>query len=335
MLGARSPLGHKRAVTPIRAYCLSATLERSESLLLQLPRAQRAGVRGSGPWTAPTKWVLLTLLVCVACGGGPTRSNPLDRSWSDESGEELSAFLAGWDVLTPPPRTEAAIGVVDEETIIGRALPEGDGWRFVHPLESRPLLTGQVVVGIGDGELFALDARTGELLWTRPAFGKLRGASDDGATTLVSMASLSGRRSLVLAVRRDGHVARQFYDTARIGSPTVIDTFAFLPYGDAVVIFDLQAGTEAARVVSTKALTQSFTVGPDVYFGQRGALRLDREVVAARRGGGSYVELPARPLPGEPQWMLDGATTLPARGGATRHGALLRASACHPSPHPN
>lgn len=258
----------------------------------------------------PFLWCLLCL--CVACGGGQTRGHPLDSTWSDEDGAELDSFVQSWNVSRPPPLVEAAIGIVDHQTIVGRALPDGERWMYEHELESRPILTGTVVVGVGGGELFALDARTGEELWTRRALGRLRGASDDGATTLVSMASLSMQRSIVLAVARSGQVKRQIYERAVIGAPTVLDSFAFLPYGnDLVLIFDLLEGSEAARIVSTVPVTRSFMVGSDLYFGERGVLRFDRNVVKARHGGGTYLELPDRELPGDPQWLRAGSVTLP------------------------
>jgi outer membrane protein assembly factor BamB len=265
--------------------------------------------------------LLFSCMCSIACGGGQTRGHPLDRSWDDEDGTELESFVKSWQVVRPPPVVEAAIGVIDRTTLVGRALPDGKRWTYTHELESRPLLTGTVVVGLGDGELFALDARTGEELWTRKALGRLRGASDDGATTLVSIASLSMQRSIVLAIGRNGQVARQIYERAVIGAPTVLDSFAFLPYGeDLVLIFDLLEGTEAARVISKMPVTRSFIVGKEVYFGERGALRFDDQVVKARQGGGTYLELPDRELPGNPQWMVDGATAMPLA--ATRYDSV-------------
>ncbi len=265
--------------------------------------------------------LILFLLTSIACGGGQTRGHPLDSSWSDEDGSELASFVQSWGVARRPPMVEAAIGVVDSETLVGRAMPDGERWVYTHTLESRPVLTGTVVVGMGGGELFALDVRSGEELWTRPALGRMRGASDDGATTLVSMASLSMRRSIVLAVARDGQVRRQIYERATIGAPTVLDSFAFLPYGDDVVlIFDLLEGSEAARVVSTKPVSRSFMVGEQIYFGERGALLFDEHVVEARRGGGTYLELPQREFPGAPRWLLPGAATLPLA--ATRRDSV-------------
>lgn len=274
----------------------------------------------------PERWLSFVLVLVWAgsltsCGGGQTRGNPLDSSWSDENGKELDAFVDSWNVVRPPPMVEAAIGIVDDQTLVGRALPDGDRWRYEHELESRPVLTGNVVVGLGGGELFALDARSGEELWTRKALGRLRGASDDGATTLVSIASLSMQRSNVLAVNRSGQVTRQIYEKAVIGAPTVLDSFAFLPYGEhRVLIFDLLEGTEAARVVSLVPVSRSFMVGSEVYFGERGALRFDGEVVSARKGGGTYVELPDRELPGDPRWMVSGSTVLPLT--SVRHDSV-------------
>ena len=48
---------HRAATVRVATWAQPATLERSESLSLQMPHAKRAGVRGSGQRTVPTKWV--------------------------------------------------------------------------------------------------------------------------------------------------------------------------------------------------------------------------------------------------------------------------------------
>jgi outer membrane protein assembly factor BamB len=252
------------------------------------------------------------LLAALACGGGQTRGHPLDSAWSDEDGRELDDFQKSFRLKSVPDPVEAAIGVVDNTTLIGSDLESGKRWTYSHELESRPVLAGGVVVGLGGGELFALDVRSGEEMWVRKALGQLRGASDDGATTLVSLASLSGARSIVLAINRDGEVTRQIDEPAAIGAPVVLDAFAFLPYnGDFVVVFDLIEGNEAARVVSKKPVSRALLWGRELFFGEEGVLRFDDHVVDARNGAGSYATLPERIFPGDPQWLLPGDTALP------------------------
>src|SRR5690606_35138116 len=122
-----------------------------------------------------------------------------------------------------------------------------------YPFESRPILAGSVVVGVGESYMIALDAVSGEEIWRRKAIGWLRGVGDDGETTVVSLEGVSGKRSVMLAIDRDGNIVRQFYETAAVGSPAVFDEFAFLPYGEGfVVVFDLIRGSEVARVVADR-----------------------------------------------------------------------------------
>jgi outer membrane protein assembly factor BamB len=205
------------------------------------------------------------------------------------------------------------IGVLNRHTLVGQTIGKKP-WRFIHYTESRPMIAGELVVTMGGGELTALDAETGEVEWTVKALGRLRGVDDDGRTTIVSIESLTRARSIVLAIARDGRVVRQIYERALVGSPAVIDDFAFLPYNsDTVVIFDLLEGTEAARVVSKVPVTRAFKVGSDLYFGQDLALRFDDRIVAARRGGGTRIALPARNFPPDTPWMLPGSTTPPVQ----------------------
>jgi len=238
----------------------------------------------------------------AACGGGQTRAHPFERAWSDDSGVELAAFVARW---APPTRTAGpplVVGAREQEALLGSALGSRP-WRFDFPVEGQPFLTGRVAVALGGGELVALDATTGALHWRLPSFGTLRGASDDGSTTLVTIESLSGRRCQLLAVARNGTVVRQLIEEEPIGPPVVVDSFAFLPVGrSAVIVFDLVAGVEVARVVATMPLERAFVGDDGLYLGADEVVRFDAAVPEARRGGGTRVRLPVRHFPGGPRW---------------------------------
>lgn len=243
----------------------------------------------------------------MCCGGGQTRAHPFDRSWADESGEELEVFRRNWRPSARAPVPSVAIGLVDDRTLVGLDVESGRRWRYSFPFEGRPVLSGSVLVGAGDGYLFALDPTDGRRRWWRPAVGVLRGAGDDGETTVASLEGLTGRRSLVLAIDRRGSVVRQIFDDARIGSPAVFDQFAFLPYeGRQVLVFDLVAGTETARVVSSRPTTRAFIAAGKLYFGHDDAVAFDDAIVDARDGGGTRVAPPARGFPGRPRWLFPG-----------------------------
>ncbi len=264
---------------------------------------------------------LSLLLAALSCGGGQTRAHPLDQEWDDEKGTELDAFQRGWDRPEVPAAPEVAIGLVDDRTIIGLDLAGKKRWIYEYDFEGRPVLTGDVLVGVGSGYLFALDPVDGQRRWWRKAHGWLRGVGDDGKTTVVTLEGISGERSVVLAVDRDGRVVRQIFEKAKIGSPAVFDQFVFLPYERRqVLIFDLVEGTETARVVSSRPVSRAFIARDRLFFGHEEAVAFDNGIVAARNGGGTSVAPPARDFPGRPRWLAPGDETMPMR--TVRHDSV-------------
>lgn len=278
----------------------------------------------------------------MGCGGGPTRAHPLDRDWDDRSGAELSAWLERWAPGPWQTRPSIVVALPTPQSLVGKVLGADTTWRLEHELDSRPIVAGSLVVGLGGGELFVLDGRSGEQVWSRPAEGKLRGAADDGSTTLVSIESLGASHSVVLAVDRDGVVLRQLDVAARIGAPALRGNVAFLPWDDSmVVVFDFALGREAARVVSTTPVSRAWTADGEVFFGSELALHLDETIVAARRSASPMLRLPTRSLPGDPVWIESGTEPAPpvatrsdsvriyARARAARDGASRRFVGVH------
>lgn len=168
------------------------------------------------------RWMMATALALAACGGGQSRGQAFDPGWSNDEGAAVSAFQKSF--RSPVPiGADVAVGVSGESTLVGIALSGGKSWVFEHALDGRPAVVGTVVVGLGAGELFALEARTGKLLWKRRAGGRLRGAGDDGTTTVISIEPTTGLGSVVLAIGHEGQVVRQIEDAAAIGVPAVVD----------------------------------------------------------------------------------------------------------------
>jgi len=164
----------------------------------------------------------------AGCGGGQTQGAAFDSGWSNDDGVAIAAFQQSFASAKVPRGTDVAVGVSGKE-LVGVPLDGGPVWTFPHQLDGRPSVAGTEVVGMGGGELFALDAKTGKRLWARRAGGLLRGIGDDGKTTVVSLMSTTGRGTSVLALSHDGEVIRQVEDEAAIGVPAVVDTYAFLP----------------------------------------------------------------------------------------------------------
>lgn len=253
----------------------------------------------------------------AACGGGQTTGSVFDTNWSNDGGAGVAAFQKRFAGEKVPANADVAVGVVGRRTLVGLPLDGGATWTYTHALESRPAVAGTVVVGMGRGELFALDARTGKPLWKRNAGGLLRGAGDDGRTTVVSLAASTGRGSTVLAISHDGEVVRQLEDDALVGVPAVVDGYAFIPWaGQYVTVYDLLGGHEEARVLLRAQTSRAFTVGGAIFFGEAGATRLDDRIGASAEGRATTVNLPARELPGTPRWLPPGTDIPPVKAGA-------------------
>lgn len=256
--------------------------------------------------------VISAALHLAGCGGGQTRGHAFDSKWYNDDGAAATAFQASFKSVKVPTGASVAVGVFGRDTLIGAPLEGGSTWSFTHALDGRPTVTGTVVVGLGGGELFALDALSGKPLWKRNAGGQLRGAGDDGATTVVSLMSTTGRGSVVLAIGHEGNVIRQIEDEAEIGIPAVIDGYAFLPWqGQYVTVYDLGEGEEKARILLRSLTSRAFTVGSALFFGENGVTRFDDQIGRAPRDGATRIALPARELPGAPRWMRPGADTPP------------------------
>lgn len=248
-------------------------------------------------------------IAVASCGGGQTSGRAFDPLWSNDDGAGVTAFRERFAGAVVPVGADVAVGVeAGGQAIVGATLDgKGAPWRFEHALSARPSVAGSVVVGAGGGEVFALEASTGQVLWRRPAQGKLRGVGDDGKTTLVSLEPVSGRGSTLLAVTRDGAVVRQIEDDERIGTPAVVEGFAFLPWkGQYVTIYDLVRGREAARVLLRQQTSRAFASGGALFFGEITATRFDDAVKLGAANHATTVTLPARELAGPPKWMTSG-----------------------------
>jgi outer membrane protein assembly factor BamB len=257
-------------------------------------------------------FVAAALAVCgAACGGGQTRGRAFNRAHGDD-GASMGSLQRQLASVPIPLGEDVAVGAFGHRALVGVPLGGGKPWTFEHPIACRPIIAGSIVVGLGDSEMFGLDAKTGKKLWARKAAGCLRGAADDGKITLVSARPITGSGGIVLAIARDGMVLRQIEDTANIGAPGLIDGFAFFPW-DAYYVsaYDLSLGQEVARVKLTEPVSRAFTTGGALFFGELSATRFDERIELAPKDRASSVRLPSRPLPDDPEWMGSGTESPP------------------------
>ncbi len=261
--------------------------------------------------------------LAVACGGGQTRLNLFSTDWTDDSGASIARIYERVGRTPAPPAADVAIGVAGNAgKIVGMRLSDGASgsakWTFAHALDSRPVIAGSVVVGSGGGEVFALDAATGKVIWRRPTGGlPLLGAGDDGTMTVLAFRSAGGVGSTLLAVLHDGQIVRQIETAKALGTPAVLGHLAFVPWaGQYVSVIDPANGDEAARVTLRQETSRAWTQSGALWFGENGFIRFDERIRDASKGKASTVTVPTRELPGMPRVSAPGDEPMPAAANA-------------------
>lgn len=249
-----------------------------------------------------------------ACGGA-RQTVAFSSEWQSDDGRAIAAVAR--KVGTVPEGQGLAVGVTNGG-ILGIWLDGTHRWKVAAKPDSRPSIAGQVVVYTTGGTMVALDAKTGQVLWKILVGDKrLRGAGDDGKTTVCSLGSESGGGNLLIAVNRSGGVVRKWEPDAEVGIPAIAGDVVFAPWGSQYVsALDLGTGDESGRVLARTVVSRGLAVGGSLYFGENALVRFDDAISLASRGGAHIVKLPERELPGKPAWYPDGATVLPPRAGA-------------------
>jgi outer membrane protein assembly factor BamB len=262
----------------------------------------------------------LALSAAVACGGGQTRTSLFSTTWEDDGGVSIGRVWQRLGSTPIPASADVVVGVAgNADKLLGAPIGGGSKWTFAHPLDARPVVAGSVVVGSGGREAFALDAKTGTVLWRRPTGGiPLVGAGDDGTVTVVTFRKAGGVGNVLLAVSHDGEVVRQIETDKPLGSPAVLGRLAFVPWADQYVsVIDLANGDEAARVTLRAQTSHAWTQGGSLWFGEAGYIRFDEHIRDASKGKATTLMVPLRELPGTPKLMPSGDHALPAVADAT------------------
>jgi hypothetical protein len=220
----------------------------------------------------------LGLVCATACSVGQTKPIDVDGV-QDTRAERARAEALAARLAASVVRRGADIAVGATETgLSGVPLGGGSTWRYTHVIDSVPFIAGDVIIGEGEGSLFALAASDGHLLWQRPSGGRrVRGAGDDGATTVVCLEPLADPGSALLAIDRSGRVLRQIETEHEIGHPAVVGNVALLPFrGRWVSGFDIALGTEIGRFSLPERATHVVVLAGAAYAAEASFLRLDR-----------------------------------------------------------
>jgi outer membrane protein assembly factor BamB len=278
--------------------------------------------------------VTAAVLCLAACGGNIVKGagGPFSETWQADQGKSIAALEARLRAVKAPAAAPVAVGV-NASGLFGVTLPEGKRWTHRGPVDTLPVVAGNVVVASGAGKLFALDALTGKALWSVAIDNrKLRGAGDDGEYTVAVVASESPGKSRFVAVSRSGTVVRELDSAVELGVPTAKGGIGFIPWSNQYVsAVDLKTGEEVARLLLREIVTQAKNYNGELWFGEKGLVKLDDKIRLATTNQATRVALPTRNLPGKPVWLGSGNQLWPA-GNSARLKIRLTASPAGSAP---
>jgi len=262
------------------------------------------------------KLTFVSALGLAACGGGGAMGGGgrvLAPDWQNDGGKSIQAVYQRVQSSPPPAGASVAVGVA-KDSVVGISLDGSGRWTRPGRADSLPVITGDVVVLTSGGQTIAVEAKTGKDLWSVPSEGRVvRGAGDNGATTVVALGGASGGNSMLLVVRRDGSVAHQLDLQQDVGVPAVQGNVAFVPWGSQYVsAIDLDSGNETGRLLLREQVSHAINIAGRLYFGEIGLVRFDDKIAEAASGKANAVRLPVRELPGKPTWFTTGAVPAPA-----------------------
>ncbi|HXX65865.1 MAG TPA: PQQ-binding-like beta-propeller repeat protein [Polyangiaceae bacterium] len=269
----------------------------------------------------PLQAMAALAFAAVACGGAQPRLTLFSTNWQDDRGTSIARVWETLERVPIPAAADVIVGVTERgDALIGLPISgeRASRWTVSHALDARPVVAGDVVVGSGGGEIFAVDAATGRMVWRCPSGGlPLVGAGDDGSITVATFEQAGGLGSVLLAVRHDGEILRRIETDKALGAPAVVGHLAFVPWaGQYVSVIDLASGNETARVTLRQQMSHAWTQAQSLWFGQLGFTRFDQRISLASSGGATMTTVLSSDLPGTPTLMPPGVTPLPAAANA-------------------
>jgi outer membrane protein assembly factor BamB len=248
----------------------------------------------------------LSTLVLGACASTPV-GPAFNTEWQNDEGASIIQIERKLRSTPPPPAFNVAVGLTGE-AIVGLPLEGGPRWSYPKTSDSPPVIAGELVLFSSNGELLALDARTGALRWQVGVEGhRLRGAGDDGAITVASLGPVEVGDDWLLTVDRSGSVLERLKSEKPLGRPAARGGIAFVPWaGQYVSAIDMRTGAEVGRLLTRELTSHAIVAGGALFFGEKGVIRFDERIGYATTQQANRAEFVLRDLPGKPKWLGPG-----------------------------
>lgn len=259
-----------------------------------------------------TALATICTLMSLGCAGAKGLQKAFEPG-AGLRGESARPLLAEIDRRERLPAAPGAVGVTGRG-LVGRALPDGELWEYVGPVETLPLLDGGVVGTSGDGKVTLLDLRTGKILWSIDGSGRrLSAMAHDGRHTLLVLADPhDSRPQRVLIVDTAGRVLHSALSEPAVGRPAALAGLALVPWGGRhVAAVDLAQGAVLGNFGVASATTTVVPAERGMLLLGEGAASLGQDVLTEPRP--LPLMLPIKNLPGAPRWPGDGTLTLEPR----------------------
>ncbi|HQF22759.1 MAG TPA: hypothetical protein PL065_04830, partial [Polyangiaceae bacterium] len=195
------------------------------------------------------------------------------------------------------------VGVMDRG-IVGLGLDSHHKWFYPHPVNGGVWITGQIVVA-GDGKRFtAMEAATGNVVWEQKGLGQIRGASDDGQSTLVWLTSGPKTPGILQTIDRRGHVHRTIDVPEDVGIPAMVGNVGFVPWRNRFVsLVDFEGPKEIARFDQGYPTALAWVMDQAVYVGRDVFTRYDDRITTTGIGRATTKEIPKQQLVDDPTWF--------------------------------
>jgi outer membrane protein assembly factor BamB len=249
----------------------------------------------------------LALFLLTGCTKAGTIPTTFSTDWLNDGGHSIARVEQ--QLRSAPKTVNASVALgVTETALLGIPLEGGKRWSVSALPDTLPAVAGELVLYSSRGKLHALDAKTGAARWSTDVSGFwLRGAGDDGKTTVVTLGTSDRKKSLLLSVHRNGSVGIRIETPIVLGRPAARGGVAFVPWaGQYVSAIDMESGDEVGRLLTRELVSYALNSGGELFFGEKAMLHLDESVRYASTNQGQRTMLPDRLLPGRPRWLQPG-----------------------------